>query len=144
MLVFVIQANCDYYRRDATTADALSPSANALLVEPAWQQQQVSDRHSLVELCCQQRETNYRLIDHHTSLTYLVAAVLVFNMKSVRIMTLFDHNVCGRRKMGILHILCCITSQLLFFVWRRCAVLYVCSVFVGHRRAVFYVRVLCL
>lgn len=49
--------------------------------------------HGLIDMACQQRETNYSLVSHHASLVTLSTAVLVFNMKSVKIMSLFDHNV---------------------------------------------------
>ena len=48
---------------------------------------------SLVEMASQQKETNYRLLRHHSHLFTIVTAVLTFSVKSVKIMTLFNHNV---------------------------------------------------
>ncbi|XP_067941814.1 rab3 GTPase-activating protein non-catalytic subunit-like [Watersipora subatra] len=73
-----LQANCDF--------------GEALLYkeENLWSEHMTG--HSLVQMACQQKESNYRLLKHHSLLMNLVSALLVFGMKSVKIMSLFDHN----------------------------------------------------
>lgn len=45
---------------------------------------------SLVELAIDQKSTNYGLLKHHYHLSVLMHAVLSLNMKSVRVLSLFD------------------------------------------------------
>lgn len=47
----------------------------------------------LVELAVDQKATNYGLLRHHYHLAILMHAVLVFNLKSIRVLSLFDAKV---------------------------------------------------
>lgn len=57
-------------------------------IEPIWQT--VRGPSSLVEQAIEQKITNYGLLTHHYNLAVIMSAVLTFNMKSAKVMTLFD------------------------------------------------------
>jgi len=61
------------------------------LVEDLWQN--VQGPTSLVELAVEQKEANVQLVEHHYLLCALLHAILVFAMKSVKPMYLFDTKV---------------------------------------------------
>ena len=60
-------------------------------IEPAWQG--VRGPNSLVDLAIETKMTNYGLIRHHYHLAVLMQAVIVFGMKSVKVVSLFDTKV---------------------------------------------------
>lgn len=64
-------------------------------IEPIWQT--VRGPSSLVEQAIEQKITNYGLLTHHYNLAVIMSAVLTFNMKSAKVMTLFDAKVCHKR-----------------------------------------------
>lgn len=57
-------------------------------IEPLWQD--IRGPTSLVELAVEQKTTNYGLIHHHYHLSVIMLAVLTFNIKSVKVISLFD------------------------------------------------------
>lgn len=57
-------------------------------IEPLWQG--IRGPASLVELAVEQKSTNYGLIRHHYHLSLVMQAVLTFNMKSIKVISLFD------------------------------------------------------
>ena len=61
-------------------------------IEPLWQG--IRGPASLVELAVEQKSTNYGLIRHHYHLSLVMQAVLTFNMKSIKVISLFDSKVC--------------------------------------------------
>ena len=60
-------------------------------LEPLWIE--TKGTVSLVELAIDQKATNYMLLKHHHHLALLMHAVLVFGLKSVKVMSLFDNKV---------------------------------------------------
>jgi Rab3 GTPase-activating protein non-catalytic subunit len=60
-------------------------------MEDLWQN--VQGPTSLVELAVEQKEANVQLIEHHYVLCVLLHAILVFSLKSVKPMSLFDTKV---------------------------------------------------
>ncbi|XP_061163319.1 rab3 GTPase-activating protein non-catalytic subunit-like isoform X1 [Saccostrea echinata] len=57
-------------------------------IEPVWQM--VRGPSSLVEQAIEQKMTNYGLLSHHYHLAVIMSAVLTFNMKSAKVLSLFD------------------------------------------------------
>lgn len=57
-------------------------------IEGLWQD--IRGPASLVELAVEQKTTNYGLIRHHYHLSLIMFAVLTFNLKSVKVISLFD------------------------------------------------------
>ncbi|XP_071079517.1 rab3 GTPase-activating protein non-catalytic subunit-like [Haliotis cracherodii] len=57
-------------------------------LEQLWQQ--IRGPASLVELAVDQKATNYHLVRHHYHLAVSMHAVMLFNMKSVKVLSLFD------------------------------------------------------
>lgn len=60
-------------------------------IEPIWQM--VRGPSSLVEQAIEQKPTNYGLLTHHFNLAVIMSAVLTFNMKSAKVLSLFDSKV---------------------------------------------------
>ena len=60
-------------------------------VEDLWQN--VQGPTSLAELALEQKPANLELVEHHFSLCVMLHAILNFNMKSVRPLSLFDSKV---------------------------------------------------
>ncbi|XP_041353023.1 rab3 GTPase-activating protein non-catalytic subunit-like isoform X2 [Gigantopelta aegis] len=86
MTVFA-QCVCDLLQ---TTMDA-NCEMNEVPVfnlEPIWQH--IHGPASLGELAVDQKPVNYHLTRHHYHLAVIVHAILVFNMKSVKVLSLFD------------------------------------------------------
>lgn len=76
LLGILMKANCE--------ADEV-PVFN---IEPLWQN--VRGPASLVELAVDQKATNYGLLLHHFQLCWLMHAILMYGLKSVKILSLFD------------------------------------------------------
>jgi len=64
------------------------------LVEDIWQA--VQGPTTLVELAVEQKEANTRLVEHHYVFCILLHAILVYSLKSVKPLSLYDTKVLGR------------------------------------------------
>ena len=60
-------------------------------LEPTWQH--IHGPASLGELAVDQKPVNYHLTRHTYHLAVIMQAILVFNMKSVKVLSLFDSKV---------------------------------------------------
>ena len=78
-LSIIMEANCE------------SNEVPVFNLEPLWIE--TKGTVSLVELAIDQKATNYMLLKHHHHLALLMHAVLVFGLKSVKVMSLFDNKV---------------------------------------------------
>ena len=76
LLDILMEANCD------------SNEVPVFNIEPTWQG--VHGPASLVELAIDQKATNYGLLCLHHQLSIIMYAVLLFKIKSVRVISLFD------------------------------------------------------
>lgn len=61
-------------------------------VEDLWQE--VAGPTSLAELAVEQKEVNKELVEHHYLLAVILQAVMCFNMRSAKPLSLFDTKVC--------------------------------------------------
>ena len=64
------------------------------LVEDIWQA--VQGPTTLVELAVEQKEANTRLVEHHYVFCTLLHAILVYSVKSIKPLSLYDTKVLGR------------------------------------------------
>ncbi|XP_064601694.1 rab3 GTPase-activating protein non-catalytic subunit-like isoform X2 [Liolophura sinensis] len=87
LMVDFLRLTCDFLEilQDANCDANVVPVFN---IEPLWQQ--VHGPASLVELSVEQRATNYGLVRHHYHLSLLMYFILHFNIKSVKVLSLFD------------------------------------------------------
>nr|XP_022332543.1 rab3 GTPase-activating protein non-catalytic subunit-like isoform X2 [Crassostrea virginica] len=84
-------------------------------IEPIWQM--VRGPSSLVEQAIEQKPTNYGLLTHHFNLAVIMSAVLTFNMKSAKVLSVFDSKnvdsaLSSNRKEFLSRIITCAVSTL--------------------------------
>jgi len=64
------------------------------LVEDIWQA--VQGPTTLVELAVEQKEANTQLVEHHYVFCNLLHAILVYSLKSIKPLSLYDTKVLSR------------------------------------------------
>jgi len=77
------------------------------LVEDIWQAAQGPS--SLVELAVEQKQVNTSLVEHHYVFCALLHSVLVFSLKSVKPLALYDTKVTNAAVL-----LCCFTNLCIY------------------------------
>jgi len=80
------------------------------LVEDIWQS--VQGPTSLVELAVEQKEANTDLVEHHYVFCALLHAVLVFSLKSIKPLSLYDTKVLNCIAVLLKQLFCGLTTRM--------------------------------